>query len=523
MRPEGLLNSRSMSKFEPDHRNPTGLFSDGVRRLTLAQALVTGIVAFEGLSVVAALPELGRDLTNPETVSFLPWVITAYLLSSGIAIAATGPLADSIGPRAVFRVGLVIFGAASLACGWSSDLASMVPLRLIQGASGGMLIAGTGAAIGLGYPLRLRSRAYAMASTVWGGVGFGGPALAAALLSVLSWRWIFWVNVPFVVLALAAAWTTIPGPVEGASRGIADWHGIGLLSAFTITASIGLSAWSWLCALSLAAALLSAWIYHRRAGSAGVVVLQRRHYSTMPFRALALSAALVMTAGVGVENFLPLYLREARGTSTAVAAWSVVFLTIGWTSASNIASRLYERIREERVALIGAALLPPALLTSGLAVALGGSLGWIYLAFFILGLGIGATTNAALTLVQHAAVPGEIGRATAAHLFLRSLAVTYGTALFGAVVLAGNPTLGSAPVLVSDARAASHGVASLFGASTEATLGRGFLLAHGLAILVALGGVLAAVNLVRHSQRSRDSVEIQTDVEGDDTVSQCAH
>ena len=188
----------------------TSLFAPEVLRLSSALALTIGLVAFEGLSVAAALPELGTEFG---AIRQLPWVMTGYLLASGLAIALAGPRVDSVGARLVFRGAIVAFAVSSVACGLAPGVLSLVMMRVVQGAAGGMIMATSAAAIGLGYPAALRSRAYAMAATVWGVMAFGGPGLAAFLLTVLDWRWIFLVNAPLAAVAALIGWTSIPGPV----------------------------------------------------------------------------------------------------------------------------------------------------------------------------------------------------------------------------------------------------------------------------------------------------------------------
>ena len=479
---------------------PETLFAPSVRGLTVGLSLATALVAFEGLSVVAALPELGRDLTSPETVPYLPLVMTAYLLASGIAIAVSGPLADSFGPQLLYRTGLVVFALASLGCGLSPNLWILIPLRLVQGLAGGMLIATNGAAIGLGYPPRMRARAYALTATIWGVLGVGGPALAGLMLMTLSWRWIFWINTPLALIALVIGWNTIPGPALGAHKQRLDRVGILLLSLLAVAAVAGLSSFSAGSLLALGAAAALAWLFHRHSGRAREAtppVIRRRHYAEMPFRGLALAAALGIGAGVGVENYLPLYLREARGTSVGLAAWSVLFLTIGWTTAANTASRLYERFSEARIAQLGTGALPLAIALATVAIWQNWPLGWLFLAYFWMGACIGSTTNACLSLTQAAAKETEIGRATSAHQFLRNMALTYGTAALGTVILAWNPALGSLdPHMAAPAIQASE---------SAALLTRGYIVAHLVAIVIAIGAAMAAASIGRYQTHLKET------------------
>ena len=486
--------------------------------------LPAALVAFESLSVVAALPELGRDLAGGGNLSWLPLVITAYLLASGVAIAVTGPLADTYGPRRIYGIGITLFGLASLACGFAPSLTWLVPLRLIQGAAGGMLIAGNGAAIGLGYPNRLRGRAYALMSTVWGLLSVGGPALAGLLLSQFSWHWIFWVNVPFAAVSLVIGWRAMPGPAPGADseagRGRIDARGILLLIALSATGVFGLSTWSPRALGALVLAAVLAWFFHRHNQGRDAIagkppVLRPRHYAGMPFRGLALAAALAIAAGVGVENYLPLYLREGRGTSITLASWSVFFLTVGWTTAANTMSRLYHRISEPRTILLGTALLPPSLALSGTAIHLQWPLAWLFALYFVVGFGIGATTNAALTLTQATALDAEIGRATAAHQYLRNMALTYGTAIVGATVLLWTPELsGGAHGGSAESGGSAMAVADGVFTETAALVQRGFVAGHGVAVLLGLGAFAAAWRLQSWRFAEPEEEDIATSLVG---------
>ena len=473
-----------------------GVFGRGRRALGVSILLTTGLVAFEGLSVTAALPEIGADLGS---VRLLPWVITSYLLASGVAIAMAGPLIDALGPRLVFRAATLAFLLTSLACGLCHDMGLLIAARIAQGLAGGLVMSTSGSAIGLGYPERLRSRAYAMASTAWGVLAFGGPALAAALLTALDWRWIFLANVPLALIAAVAGWNAVPGPPEGRSPVVIDVRGALLVVTFV---SLGLVATSQLNQVGAAAAVLGSivgWLYWRHSGSTEAPVLERRYFARAPFVSLSCSAALIMSSGIGVETYLPLYLRGARGVSVSLAAWSVLFLTVGWTLAANIASRLYDRIDEWRMVVVGGMLMVPGLILSAAAIWWEWPLWTLFALYTVLGLGIGATTNACLTLVQACAEPREIGRATTAHQFFRTMSVTYGAALAGAVML------GYAALQGSDAEAlrsllvstADSQTATVADPSAPATLAAGFAVAHLLGIVLAVAGLVVASRMAR--------------------------
>ncbi|MGH3666703.1 MAG: MFS transporter, partial [Acidimicrobiia bacterium] len=190
---------------------PRSILSRELLPASVAIFTTVAIVAFEGLAVTAALPELTAELGQ---VHLLPWVITAFLLASGVSTAIAGSFIDSVGTSTVFRWATFAIAASSLAAAAASSMPMLVATRVFQGAAGGAIISVGVGAVALVYPSHLVGRAFAANSNVWGILGFAGPAIAAVLLQVGSWRWIFLLMVPISAVALIAGWRTLPGPVE---------------------------------------------------------------------------------------------------------------------------------------------------------------------------------------------------------------------------------------------------------------------------------------------------------------------
>jgi MFS family permease len=204
---------------------PRSILSRELLPASVAIFTTVAIVAFEGLAVTAALPDLTAELGQ---VHLLPWVITAFLLASGVTTAIAGSFIDSVGTSTVFRWATFAFAASSLAAAAASSMPMLVATRVFQGAAGGAIISVGVGAVALVYPSHLVGRAFAANSNVWGILGFAGPAIAAVLLQVGSWRWIFLLMVPISAVALIAGWRTLPGPVEPTPLRV-DWAAVGLL------------------------------------------------------------------------------------------------------------------------------------------------------------------------------------------------------------------------------------------------------------------------------------------------------
>jgi len=452
--------------------------------LPAAVAIFTtvAIVAFEGLAVTAALPQLTADLGG---VRLLPWVITAFLMASGVTTAISGSLIDSLGTSTVFRWATVGFAVSSLAAAAADSMPVLVVARVFQGASGGAIISVGVAAVALVYPSHLMGRAYAANSNVWGVLGFAGPAVAALLLEVASWRWIFLLMGPLCLVALVAGWRTLPGPIAP-TRLQVDWVGVGML-LITVGALLGslsiLSPSSW--PLGLVAVLFGALIW-RRMGRSGASLLDRRFIGEYPYRHLALAASLTLVAMMGLSTYLPVYVRGARGATAAGAAWSVLWLTFGWTVAANIAGRITDRVPERAVLQAGAWAGVPAILAAWAAVGLEAPLPIVFASYFTMGIAVGTVTNAALQMVRLAVPDNLAGRATSAHAFMRTLGMSVGAGLAGGVILA---TVASSVEDIGSVRAALAGETTDLAGVAVAALGRGFAVAHG----VSLGIMILAV------------------------------
>ena len=467
---------------------PRSILSRELLPASIAIYTTVAIVAFEGLAITAALPELAAELGN---VTLLPWVITTFLLASAVTTAIAGTLIDSLGTSMVFRWATIFFASSSLVAAVAPSMQILLVSRLVQGASGGALISVGIAAVALVYPDHLTGRALAANSNVWGVLGFASPAIAAAMLEFGSWRWIFLIMVAICIVALAAGWRTLPRAVEPQPLEL-DWVAAGLLVA---TVGFFLGAVSDISVASLAmvgAGTVVGAVLWRRSHNQESPLVDPRFLRAFPYGHLAGAASLALAGMAGLSSYLPVYVRGARGGSASLAAWSVLWLTIGWTLAANIAGRVTDRVSEKTVLTTGIWIGPPAIASGWLAITLDAPLLAVFAAFFLMGMSVGTVTNAALQLVRRAVPAGLAGRATSAHAFARTMGMSLGAGLAGGVILA---VVAARLGDVSQVRDALAGEGVALADDAARALSSGYATAHLVGLVLACVATVIVMRL----------------------------
>jgi MFS family permease len=425
--------TRPMPRRDQETDAPATLWAPPLGRVTIATLTTVAITAFDGLSVVAALPAIGRDLGD---VGLLPWVVTLFVLVSAIATIVGGPLIDGWGAQRTFRVGVLIFLAASVGCTFAPTMLTLIVARAVQSLGLGLTMATAITTVALVYPERLQGRAFAAQSLVWGVFAFGGPPLIALAVTTVGWRGVFAANLPVGVIAAFMGWNRLPGRLDDAPERVAlDWTSVALLSAFSGAALLGVSHIGLRTAPLLVLAGLLAFAYWRYSGTHDDAVLARRHLTSPTLARWNLFAILAFAGGVGSSEFFALYARGAEGRTEGAAALFVLFMSVGWTIGSIIAGRVLDRRHADDVALAGLGVMLLTLVAFGLGLATSQTI-WSLAAYqVVLGVGVGAFATAALTAMQTIGTADEAGRINAAHQYLRNFGISLGIAFAGAILL----------------------------------------------------------------------------------------
>jgi EmrB/QacA subfamily drug resistance transporter len=408
----------------------------------LIVVLLTGAIpALLDTSIVnVAVDTIGRDLHT--TVSTIQWVITGYLLSLAMVIPLSGWALARFGGRAVWTFSLALFLAGSVACGASWNIGSLITFRVIQGVGGGMLTPLITTLLIQAAGGRNLGRLLAAISLPVVVVPIFGPVIAGLIISNISWRWIFYVNVPVCLLGLALAWRELPAsrPPGGASR--IDVVGLALLPPALLALLYGLAEVSTaggfghrtvIIPLAAGAVLLAAYCWHALHTSVTPMVDLRL------FRARAFSgaSALLFLAGLSIYGamlLLPLYFQTVRHDSALVAGLLMVPQGVGSIAPRTLAGKLTDRIGPRLVVLAGVVLSAAGTVPFALA-GLHTNYWLLGAALVVRGAGLGTATIAVMAGAFQGLSREQVPHASSATRIVQFVGGSFGAAVLVAVIL----------------------------------------------------------------------------------------
>lgn len=401
-------------------------------------ALMLGMLlaALDSTIVATALPTIVGDLHG---ANHLSWVVVAYLLSTTVSTPLWGKLGDLHGRKMYFQAAIVIFLIGSMLCGIAHSMLELILFRALQGLGGGGLMVGAQAVIADLVPPRERGRYAGFFGATFGAATVIGPLLGGVIVEYWSWRWIFFVNVPFGVLALVVCAAKLPGSARRASH-VIDYAGIILLtisaSALILFTSLGGTTLAWSSIKSIALLIIGLTtgvafaLAERRSPEP---VLAPRLFANRVFSSASAISFVVGFAMFGAMTFLPLYFQLVRGVSPTMSGIRLLPMMAGLLTASIVTGQLVSKgWRYRPFPIFGTAVMTIGL---GLLGTLGFATSSWTISFYILvlGVGIGLVMQVLVTAVQNAVNPADLGAATAGANFFRSIGGSFGTAVFGAL------------------------------------------------------------------------------------------
>ncbi|HET6236611.1 MAG TPA: MDR family MFS transporter [Acetobacteraceae bacterium] len=408
-------------------------------RTVMAGALLAMVLAALDQNIVnTALPRMVGDLGG---MSHLSWVVTAFMLTATTTTPIYGKLSDIFGRRMMFFVAILIFLAGSLLCGAARSMGQIIAFRAIQGLGAGGLLVLAQAAIGDVVSPRDRPRYQGLFTGTFAFSSVAGPLLGGVITSALSWRWVFYVNLPVGALALVMIAIGLRKPPSGKPRPI-DYAGAVLLAGAT-AALLLLLAWGgtefpWASPASLGlvvatAVLLALFIW--REGRAAEPLIRLPLFRNAVFARGVAVGGMMTFAMLGSTVFLPLYFQLVLGMDPAVAGAMMLPQVVGMLLSSVIGGRIVTKLGRNRPFLLAGLGLEAVALGSLAGFAFFGAPPVIFLiSMGALGLGMGMGMPNLTTAVQNAVVHRELGAATGAMSFVRSLGGALGVATSGTIM-----------------------------------------------------------------------------------------
>ena len=404
--------------------------------ILLAVMLSIGLVAIDATILATAVPSVVEDLGG---FTQFPWLFSIYLLAQAVSVPIYGKLADQRGRKPIMLLGVGLFVLGSVLCGFAWSMPALIAFRLIQGLGAGAIQPIGMTIVGDIYSVAERAKVQGYIASVWGIASFVGPTLGGVFSDYISWRWIFFVNIP---LGLAAAWVLtrrFQERVVQQTKHQIDYAGSILLAVGGSLLLLGLLEggvmWSWdsatsIVILAIAVVLLVTFVFVERRAAEPVLplwVLGQRVLNSANS-----SALLVGVLMIGLSTYVPLFAQGVLGTSALVAGFALAAMTIGWPIAASLAGRIYLSLGYRTTMLLGSVIV---MIGAGLLLGVSSRSSVLYLALacFVIGVGLGFTASPGVVAAQSSVDWTSRGVVTGANMFARSVGSAVGVAIFGAV------------------------------------------------------------------------------------------
>ncbi len=388
--------------------------------------------ALEATVVGTAMPTVVATLGG---LAHYSWVFSAYLLTSTATVPIWGRLSDLYGRRRMYLAGVLVFLIGSGLCGFATTMTQLIAARLAQGVGAGAIIPLSMTIIGELYSLKERARTQALFSGVWGLASIAGPLVGGYITDALSWRWVFFINLPFGVLCLTVI--AVAYPPSRLTRAVrVDWLGAALLFSGISALLIALGGEGgpptpWLIA---SVVLLGVFAFVERSVAEPILPVD-----LLRTPVIARSLVVVFLVGValfGAIAFIPLFVQAVMHGSATQAGQVLTPLFLGWVIMSVVGARTTVRLGYRVVAIAGSVLMTTGFVGLTLLTA-DSTRTALFASCFVVGAGMGTQMLSLLLAVQHGVERSRLGIATSLNQFSRSVGAAVGVAAMGAVLAHG--------------------------------------------------------------------------------------
>jgi len=449
------------------------------------------LASMESTVVATAMPTIVGQLGGLDHFS---WVFSAFMLASTTTVPLYGKLSDLYGRRNLYVIAMALFLIGSVWCGLANSMNQLIFARALQGIGAGGIAPLAFILIGEMFTLEQRAKMQGLFSGVWGVSSIVGPLLGGFLVDQLSWRWVFYINIPFGLLAAALVALAWRDQIHSHEKPSVDYAGAGLLMSAVVTLLLGLmddsgtsNRWI-LITISIILFILLLWVENRATDP----ILPLHLFRERLFAVTIAHGTLTGCAMFGSISFIPLFVQAVLGTSATQAGITIAPMLLGWVTASIIGTRLMLRVGYRTLAMVGTSALTVG---AFLMMRIGAQTSQNSLMFFValMGIGMGLSIPPFLIAVQTSVERRYLGTATSTIQFSRSMGGTLGVSVMGAALslrLASNfRASGLDPKLVSQL------LDPLPGAETLINEGVRVAMANAIGLVFLIAFIAAALGL----------------------------
>lgn len=407
--------------------------------MTLIGAMLgTLLFSLDQLIVATAMPQIAEEMN---ALSQLSWVFTAYMLTSTIIIPIYGKISDIFSRKQLYIIGIAVFVLGSVLCGFSQDMTQLILFRSLQGLGGGAMMVNTLAIIGDIFPPAERGKWQGLNMSMYAVATIAGPLLGGWMTDTLSWRWVFFINIPVGIIAIVVIATNMPTLLRRTADRSIDFLGAGLVTAGLVPLLLALvwgggeypwGSWQILTLFLAAIIFFSVFVFVERKAVNPIITFS--FFKNKAYTISIIAMFLTMIGLYGSILYVPLFAQGVTGVSATNSGIILMPMMVGMIITSLAGGQIVSRTGKYRVITILGMFF--AVLGMAVFIQIGQDTSYAALSWrmVILGAGIGVGLPIFTTVVQSAFGADRLGEVTASSQLFRNIGGTVSTAILGGVM-----------------------------------------------------------------------------------------